>query len=442
MIRILSIAFLFLCLAARPAAAQQRHELTAREAVDYGLKNNTLVKNALLDVDIQQQTNREITASALPSLNGNYSNTANIIIPTNLLPGELAGLPKGTFIPVRFGTTYNQGIGVSLQQLLFDGQVFVGLQARRASIQFAEKAVDVTEENIRANIYKVYYQLSASSSQLAILDANIARIQKLADDTRKLFENGFAERLDISRLEVQLANLQTEKNKAVNQISNGYYGLKVLMGMPTEDTLILTEKISETDIRSGVLDAPAYAFKDRQEYQYALLGKELREYNVRRYKLTKYPTVALAGALNANRMSNTFGFDGRWFSGSYLSLSINMPIFDGWARQARVQRAQLELRQVENNIRDLELTISRDVQVALNNYNNALSTLNTQRRNMELAEQVYNQTRLKFQEGIGSNTEITSAQADLQVAQNNYILALYDASNAKIDFLKATGKLQ
>ena len=86
--------------------------------------------------------------------------------------------------------------------------------------------------------------------------------------------------------------------------------------------------------------------------------------------------------------------------------------------------------------------IDLDVQQAVNNYTNALATLDNQKRNMELAEQVYNQTRLKFQKGVGSNTEITSAQNDLPVAQNNYILALYDAINAKIDFLKATGKLQ
>ncbi|HEY0040962.1 MAG TPA: TolC family protein, partial [Flavisolibacter sp.] len=101
-----------------------------------------------------------------------------------------------------------------------------------------------------------------------------------------------------------------------------------------------------------------------------------------------------------------------------------------------------EQQQSVNNIENLKLTIDSDVQQAINNYTSALATLDAQNRNRELAEQVYNQTRLKFQEGIGSNTEISAALTDLQTAQNNYILALYDASNAKIDFLKATGKLQ
>ena len=119
-----------------------------------------------------------------------------------------------------------------------------------------------------------------------------------------------------------------------------------------------------------------------------------------------------------------------------------MPIFSGFAREARIQKATLEQRKNLNNLEGLKLSIDRDVQQSVNNYTNALATLDAQKRNMDLAETVYNQTRIKFSEGIGSNTEVTTAQNDLLVAQNNYILALYDAINARIDFLKATGKLQ
>jgi outer membrane protein len=100
------------------------------------------------------------------------------------------------------------------------------------------------------------------------------------------------------------------------------------------------------------------------------------------------------------------------------------------------------LQQSINNIEGLKLNIDREVGEAINNYRSALATLDAQKRNMELAETVYNQTRLKFENGIGSNTEISTAQSDLSVAQSNYILATYDAINAKIDFLKASGKLQ
>jgi outer membrane protein TolC len=191
-----------------------------------------------------------------------------------------------------------------------------------------------------------------------------------------------------------------------------------------------------------VLDAAQYSYTDRKEYQYAELGKQLSEFNVRRYQLTKLPTVSLNSNYNYIRQSNTFGFGGTWFRSSLIGMSVNVPIFGGFAREARIEKAKLELQQAANNIEGLKLSIDREVQEAINNYRSALATLDVQKRNMELAETVYNQTRLKFQQGIGSNTEISTAQSDLSVAQNNYILSTYDAINAKIDFLRATGKLQ
>lgn len=454
--------FLFV-LFAGTAEAQQRHEFSARQAVEYAQKNSAQIKNALLDVQIQEQTNKEITASAFPQINGSagvnyFPNVAVQTLPNFISPAVYGvlideGVRNGSgadikmpndigYIQAQFGTKFSNSVGVNLQQLLFDGQVFIGLQARNASMQWARKAAEVTEESIRANVYKIYYQLAASKSQISILDANIARVQKFSGDTKKLFENGFAEKLDISKLEVQLSNLQTEREKALNSINNGYIGLKLLIGMPIQDSLILTDNITYEDIRNGVLDASQYNYSDRKEYQYAELGKQLGEFNIRRYELSKLPTVSLSSNYNYIRQANKFGFGGRWNPSSLIGLNVNVPIFSGFAKEARIDKAKLQLQQTLNNMEALKLSIDREVQQAANNYRNALATLDNQKRNMELAQQVYDQTRLKFQNGVGSNTEISTAQSDLLVAQNNYILATYDAINAKIDYLKATGKLQ
>jgi outer membrane protein len=215
-----------------------------------------------------------------------------------------------------------------------------------------------------------------------------------------------------------------------------------LMGMPVRDSLVLTDSIGYNDIRSGVLDATQYNYADRKEYQQAQIGLKLGDYNIRRYQLSKIPTVSLSSNYNLIRQSNQFGFGGRWNKSSLIGLSVNVPIFRGFAVDARIENARLQQQKNLNNVEALKLSIDKDVQQAINNYTNALATLDAQKRNMDLAETVYNQTQLKFQNGIGSQTEISTAQSDLLVAQNNYILALYDAINAKIDFLKATGKLQ
>ena len=424
-------------------AQKTRHEFSIQQAVDYASKNNVQVKNALLNIQSQQQTNREITASALPNVTGSVGVTDYIKIPTSLIPGEIFGQPAGTYIPVQFGTKYNSTASIQLQQLLFDGQVFIALQARATSIAFQTKNKEVTEEAIKTNIYKIYYQLVLSKTQIELLDANINRLQKLQHDATELYKNGFAEKLDLDKVTVQLANLQTEKTKALNSISIGYLGLKTLMGMPVKDTLVLTDKLTDEQVKEDFSNDTAYQYADRKDYQYLSLAKKLNEFNIKRYQLSYIPTLSLNGSYSKNAQRNKFDFLGKgdWFTTSYLGLNLSVPIFDGFARSARIKRSKIELKETENQIDNLKLSIDNEVEQARINFKSALSTMDFQKQNMKLAETVYNQTKKKFEVGTGSNTEITSAQTDLITAQTNYINALYSAIIAKVDYLKATGKL-
>src|ERR1700753_3745488 len=176
----------------------QLHEFSLTQAIDFATKNSVFVKNALLDYQIQVQSNRATTSQALPQISGNLGITDFIQIPTTLIPGEFIGQP-GTYLPVKFGLKWNQTGGVTLQQVLFDGQVFVGLQARQASLDFYRKKQEVTEQLIRSNIYKVYYQLLISRWQMDQIEANIASQESLLHSYSEMFKNGFAEQLDVDK---------------------------------------------------------------------------------------------------------------------------------------------------------------------------------------------------------------------------------------------------
>jgi outer membrane protein TolC len=420
------------------------HMFTAQQAAEYAMKNNVQVKNALLDIQLQYQTNKDLTGAAYPQISANGTFTYNAKIPVSLVPGDFFGQP-GTFIPVKFGVKYNALGGVTLEQLLFDGQVFVGLQARQTAIDFYAKNAEVTEQAIKANIYKIYYQLVASKTQIQLLDANIARLDKLLHDTKEIYKNGFAEKLDVDRISVQMTNVQSQKVKALNQINNGFLGLKLLMGMPIKDSLVLTEEVTYERVKQGLLDGSAFNYADRKEYQYAELGIKLNEYNIRRYKLSKYPTLRLNGYYNKNAQQNEFTYfkntpDKIWYPASALTLSMNFPIFRGFSANAKIASAKLDLQKSVNLRENLKLQIENEVETAKNDFQTAITTLDFQKQNMELAENVYNQTKKKYEAGTGDQIEIINAETDLRVAQANYISAMYDAIIAKVDYLKAIGK--
>lgn len=441
-----------------------KHEFSVQQAVDYALKNNATAKNALIDIKLQEETNKQITANAYPRLNGSLGTTYNASIATQVIPNFISpatygvliaeGVKDGNGNPIQmpgdfgsiaaqFGTKYSANAGVSLNQLLFDGQVFVGLQARDASMNLVRRSADVTFENIKANIHKVYYQLVVSKNQVEILDANIALAEKNNKDTKVIYENGFTDKLDVDNTTVTLANLKTEKQKLLNMISNGYYALKLLMGMPIADELVLTDKVTEDQIKDGVLEAAAYKYEDRKDFQQAQASKSLLEYNVRRYKLSQIPTVSLSAlyAKNAQREKWNFLNKGDWFTISNIDLSITVPIFNGFYTKSKIQEAKLQVQKVSNLVETMKLVIDNDVEAAKNNYRSAVATMNSQKQNVELAEKNYQQTKKKYESGLSSQLAIEFAQTSLKTAQTNYITAMYDAVIAKVDFLKATGKL-
>jgi outer membrane protein TolC len=425
------------------ANAQKINEFSVKQAVDYANQNSVQVKNALIDILIQQQTNRDVTSVALPQINGNASVTNYLDIPTTLLPGEIIGQPAGTFVPVKFGTKWNSSAAVSLNQILFDGQVFIALKARQGVIDLSKKQLEITQENIKANIYKVYYQLVAAKTQIGLLDANIARLLKLQHDVGVMYDNGFSEKLDIDKLTVQVANLQTEKFKTNNMISNGYAGLKLLMGMPIKDSLVLTDTLSDDEIKEGVLETSQANYKDRKDFQALEISNKLNELNVKRYKLSQIPTLMFNANYSKQAQRNKFDFfgNGQWFTTSYIGLQLKIPIFNGFSTKAKIENAKLALQKTQNQQEALKISIDNDIQNAQNNFATAIATMDFQKKNMVLAEKVYDQTKKKYEIGTGSTTDINTAQTDLKAAQTNYIGALYDAIIAKIDFLKATGKL-
>jgi outer membrane protein len=146
--------------AMQSSMAQTKNEFSVKQAVDYGVKNAVQVKNALIDIKIQEQTNREITAAAFPQINGSVNTIHYFNVPVQSIPNFIApatysvlqkeGVKNGTGntitmpnggnfgnLPLQFGTPWTSSAGLDFSQLLFDGQVFVGLQARSAAMELS-----------------------------------------------------------------------------------------------------------------------------------------------------------------------------------------------------------------------------------------------------------------------------------------------------------------
>jgi len=445
--------------------AQTINKFSAQQTVDYGLKNAIQVKNALLDIKNQEQVNREVTSQALPQINASGGLTHYYNIPVQPIPDFISpefytilennhvqngttGQPitdpnHGIYPDLQFSFTlpWTSNAAVTLNQILFDGQVFVGLKARKSAIDFYNKKAEVTQEQIKANIYKIYYQLVVGQKQLASVQSNIDDLTKQLNDTKEIYKNGFAEKLDIDKVTVQLNNLQIQKQSLQNQLDAGNAGLKFLINMPQKEELVLTDTLNEDKLKENILDE-SYNYNDRKDVQLSLINVKLQAYNVKRYQLSKIPTLSLTGSYSKTAYNSEFSpLWQTWYTSSYIGLNLNIPIFTGFYKQAKIEEAKIALQQANNTLSNLRESVDNDVTQSRISMKTAIATIDNQKQNIQLAEQVYQSTQLKYQQGLGSNQETYDAQTQLEVAQNNYYNALYDAIIAKINYLQAVGKL-
>lgn len=428
------------------AKAQQPMPLSLQAAMEYAVKNNAAAKNARLDVLIQDAQNKQTTAIALPQVNGKVDATGFFNMQKAFVPGEFVGKP-GTFQPVTFSPRYTSNGSITASQILFDGSVLVALQARNAVMQLANQKGQITEEMIRYQVQKAYYNIVIARKQLSILNRSLSSLRSIAGDLQKMKESGFVEKIEVDRTNVQLNNLMTDSMKAHNFLLIGEQGLKFAMGMDINTPIRLTDTSVEKTIETGLnLISNTAEYSNRTEYSLLQTAQKLNQYNLKRYKLAALPTLAAIGSVGSNFGTNTFSqlfqFKQYYQYFSFAGIQLNVPLFSGFKWSNQIREAKLNIDKINNSIDSQKLAIDFEVQSSKTNFRNSLLQLKSQESNMRLAESVLDLAEKKYKAGVGSNMEVNQAQTELLRAQNNYFSTLLESVDAKSDLQKALGNFK
>jgi outer membrane protein len=429
------------------SAQEQSNSFSLQQAIDYAMKNSPSYLNAQLDEKSYEHRKNEITGLGLPQVNGSIDLKDYLEIPTSLIPGDFVGAP-GTYIPVKFGTKYNATAGISASQLIFNSDYIFGLKASREFLNLSKINTSRSKADIVAQVSKAYYGVLINRDRIKLLEANVTRLKKIYEDTKAFQQQGFAEQIDAERLEVQYNNLLTEKEKTLKLIALSHTLLKFQMGYKLSEPITVTDSLSFSTSDFSEL-SPSADISRRPEYQLILAQQRMLDLDVKRQQYGYLPTLAAYGSYQFNAQRNTFNlfdFDNndplkKWYRIFVIGATLNVPIFDGLQRHYRIQQARIASQKNKNVLRNLEQAGEMESTVAAITYNNAYSTLNMQKRNMELAQHVYEVAQKKYLAGVGSNLEVVTAETSLTEAQTNYYNAIYDMFVARIDYQKATGTL-
>lgn len=419
------------------------YSFSLKQVIDYALAHQADVLNAGIDEEIAKNTVRQTVGIGLPQVSTNFNFQDYLKVPTSLLPGEVFGQP-GTQIPVQFGVKYNSSVGIELNQMIFDGSYIVGLQASKTYKELSVRNSARTRIETAVAVTKAYYSALVSTEQLALIDANLSQLTKSLNDTEALFKNGFAEKIDVDRLQVLKNNLETERENVTNLLVVNIDMLKFQMGMPIQVNLELTDKIN--DVRSEsvqVQETDSSVYRSRIEYSLLETQRKLDELDFRRYKSQFLPTLKGFASANKSFQSNDFtDLYSRSFPTSVIGLTLSWNLINGGQRIYQMRNAKLAIRKTDNNLFNLKNGIAQEVSVSQKMYVNSSRSVENQERNLNLAQEILRVTRIKYEQGVGSSLEVTTAETSLKEAQNNYINALYDLLINKVNLQKATGQIK
>jgi outer membrane protein TolC len=406
-----------------------------KEAVEFAKQNNYSLQNALLDEQSAKQKVKETTAIGLPQVNANLGFNNNF---------QLQPFYFGFGDPIRAGAKITGNGGISANQLIFDGSYIVGLQASKEYVKLSKQVSQKTEQEIEIAVAKAYYLVLIAEENMSLLESNLRQLEKTLNDTRALNKNGFAEKTDVDRLELAVSNLKLQKEKLSDQRELAFKLLKLQMGMNVNQDIKLTDNLEKL-FTSGIQLNEKGTATAANRIEYQLLNQQVRlnELNKKRYKAGYLPS--LSAIYNYNLSSFRDGSfrpltpDG-WYTSSFLGLSINMPIFDGFRKQTLIAQSRIDLKKLDNDKKNLENAITMETFQAQTNYETAIKQIDIRKGNMKLAEEIYKSVNLKYKNGVGSAFELTQAETDLKAAQVNYLTAVYELLVAKIELNKALGK--
>jgi outer membrane protein TolC len=426
--------------------AANAQSFSLKQAVDYAITNQVQVKNSQIDLQNAGAKINEIKAMGLPQVNGSVALTNNIVLQRAFIPAKIfnPAAAEGELIAAKFGVDNSGFASVGLSQLVFDGSYLLGLKASSVYKDLAVKSVTQSKQQVAENVTKAYYGILVNEKRIGLLSLNLARLDTLLKETRELNKQGFVEKIDVQRLDVQANNLRTELEN-VNRLQELSYSLlKFQMGYPMEEPIKVTESLEKIELATFNLNpAGEFSYANRIEYSILQTQENLAELDLRSIKAGYLPRLVLNANYGYNAGANAFSdlMTKQWFDNAAITVALQIPIFDGFSKKYKAVQSSNNLQKVRQSYSLLKSSIDMQRSQASITMKNALESMKEQKANLDLANEISRVTRVKYQQGVGSNLEVLNAESSIKESQANYFTALYNALIAKVEVEKANGTL-
>ncbi len=441
---------LLLSLSALAASAQER--LSLRECLDYADSHNLTLLKDNLALEAALQSRREVVGALLPQISASSSISYNarkttIAMPNfvnSMLPESMRDPNAPKYMTVTMGMDYNASWGATLTQQILNFPLFNALDIATLAASLSGTGAELDREELIAKTAALYFSIQTLSYAVSLFDESIELMDRTLAIMQVNGESGLTRPVDIQQIAVNRTNLASEKESLALTVEIQQNLLKLQMGFPMGEALELEElnlEAAERMLRSGSL----HSFEVSSLLPYKMFSGRQRMLALQ-HRAAVYetlPTLSLSANYAMNYMGDSFsGETFRHFPVSVISLNLRFPLFTGLSKSASIRKAEIELQSSRLDGQMLSESLTMAYSNALSSLGQSLKTMESQKRNREMAREVFAVVESRYREDLASLSELLNADSALIRSQMNYVNALGGCMKAYIELKRADGTIQ
>lgn len=425
--------------------AQEPLTFSLKDCVVRATEKNINVTQSVLEQEKSRYKTQEALSALLPQveISGTFQN--NTQLPVTMLPGDIFGEP-GTLLPLSMGTQFNTSAAISANQVLYNQTAITALKLSRRAEYASSLGVEKVKEEIAKEVAKLYFLIQTSAEQILLTKDNIERTQRMTDIVKKQVDNGIGKRVDYDRIVVSLQNLQTQLDNNRALYEQQVNMIKYMLEIPIDQHIELTDSVDMSLV--AMLPEWSIDFSNHTNIQLLEAEKEIAALNQKVVNAGYLPTLSFFAQYGYQGMRDDFGdyFNSsamnKWYGTSYIGLKLNIPIFDGFQKRSKSRQARADYNRASITLDNTRERFAADYKNALNNYYNNKTTVERQENNITLAQNVYQETALKYREGMATMSDLLQDEMGLNNAQAGYLNALYQFKEAELEIMSLSGEIK
>ena len=426
--------------------------MTLQQCLEFSLGNNSALQKDRLGMEAALQSRREITGSLLPQVNASSGFSYNIQKTTiampnfvnSMMPEPMRDPNADKYMTVTMGMDLSANWGVSLTQQLLNFSLFNAVGIARAAEEMAKLGIDADTDDVIVKTTTLFFNAQILQYSIGLFNESMAVMDRLGAVMEANRDIGLLRNVDADRIAVTRTNLETEKLALVQALEIQKNLLKLEMGFPMREKLELVT--ADLDgIEALIFDESMNDYVIEEQTPFRMLKTQQTMLDLQRKSAISetLPMLSLSANYSQNYMGDHFyGETFHHFPVSMVSLNLRFPIFNGMSKNAKIKKAEIELKKSLSDERMLIQSLTMGYNNARMQMDQNKRTINSQKRNRDLAGNVLKVTESNYTEGIATLSDLLNASSSNIQAQMNYVNALNNCVKAYIDLMKANGTVK